>query len=145
MVAPRSTGKLFFSDGASDYVCSGAAVNTPERNVVLTAGHCSSITGATGFGSPAAWPAALIDVEIGALHDGDGEQASFSKVTVSPDYLLTDGNDISILKLTKAASHAPTKVAGTGNRAIWAAGVTATIAGWGASREELIVMFERDR
>ncbi|UUW88250.1 trypsin-like serine peptidase [Pimelobacter simplex] len=46
VVAPRSTGKLFFSDGASDYVCSGAAVNTPERNVVLTAGHCVN-SGAT--------------------------------------------------------------------------------------------------
>lgn len=46
VVAPRSTGKLFFSDGASDFVCSGAAVNTPERNVVLTAGHCVN-SGAT--------------------------------------------------------------------------------------------------
>lgn len=46
VVAPRSTGKLFFSDGTSDYVCSGAAVNTPERDVVLTAGHCVN-SGAT--------------------------------------------------------------------------------------------------
>ncbi|MCR1783014.1 hypothetical protein KVF89_10750 [Nocardioides carbamazepini] len=38
--SPRSTGKLFFSQGASTYVCSAAAVNTPERNLVVTAGHC---------------------------------------------------------------------------------------------------------
>ncbi|GAA1534363.1 hypothetical protein GCM10009788_41560 [Nocardioides humi] len=36
----RSTGKLFFRDGATAYVCSAAAVNTPERNLVVTAGHC---------------------------------------------------------------------------------------------------------
>ncbi|TNM39554.1 hypothetical protein FHP29_11770 [Nocardioides albidus] len=36
----RSTGKLFFTDGRADYVCSAAAINTPERDLVVTAGHC---------------------------------------------------------------------------------------------------------
>jgi V8-like Glu-specific endopeptidase len=38
--APRSTGKLFFSDNGLDYVCSAAAIDTRRRNQVITAGHC---------------------------------------------------------------------------------------------------------
>ena len=38
--APRSTGKLFFSDNGADYVCSAAAIQTKKRNQVITAGHC---------------------------------------------------------------------------------------------------------
>ncbi len=38
--APRSTGKLFFSDNGADYVCSAAAIKTKKRNQVITAGHC---------------------------------------------------------------------------------------------------------
>lgn len=37
---PATTGKLFFSKGGEDYVCSGAVVNTPNNSVVSTAGHC---------------------------------------------------------------------------------------------------------
>lgn len=40
LTAPRSTGKLFFTSGRNDYVCSAAAVNTAEKNVVITAAHC---------------------------------------------------------------------------------------------------------
>ncbi|TQK71377.1 hypothetical protein FBY23_3169 [Nocardioides sp. SLBN-35] len=36
----RSTGKLFFSDGGTNYVCSASSVNTPEKDLVVTAGHC---------------------------------------------------------------------------------------------------------
>lgn len=37
---PRTVGKLFFSDGGADYVCSAAAIKTPKANQVITAGHC---------------------------------------------------------------------------------------------------------
>lgn len=38
---PHSTlGKLFFSDGFSNFVCSGAAVVCGNLNLVMTAGHC---------------------------------------------------------------------------------------------------------
>ncbi|WP_436699828.1 trypsin-like serine peptidase [Nocardioides sp. BYT-33-1] len=47
--SPRSAGKLFFSQGASTYVCSAAAVNTPERNLVVTAGHCVNTGGVPGY------------------------------------------------------------------------------------------------
>jgi V8-like Glu-specific endopeptidase len=36
----RTTGKVFFTLGADDYVCSGSAVDSPDRSTVLTAGHC---------------------------------------------------------------------------------------------------------
>ena len=37
----RTTGKVFFSLGVDDYVCSGSAVDAPDRSTVLTAGHCA--------------------------------------------------------------------------------------------------------
>jgi V8-like Glu-specific endopeptidase len=39
--APYSTvGKVFFSLGPSDYVCSGTAVASENKSAVMTAGHC---------------------------------------------------------------------------------------------------------
>lgn len=37
-----ATGKVFFTMGATDYVCSGSLINeaTTGRSIVLTAGHC---------------------------------------------------------------------------------------------------------
>lgn len=40
LTAPRSVGKLFFTMPEGNAVCSAAAVNTAEKNVVITAGHC---------------------------------------------------------------------------------------------------------
>lgn len=48
VAAPRSVGKLFFSDATSDYVCSAATVNTAGKNVVITAGHCANTGGTSG-------------------------------------------------------------------------------------------------
>lgn len=36
----QTTGKVFFSLGSSSYVCSGSAVTSAGRSLVLTAGHC---------------------------------------------------------------------------------------------------------
>jgi V8-like Glu-specific endopeptidase len=36
----RTTGKVFFSLGGGDYVCSGSAVASGDRSTVATAGHC---------------------------------------------------------------------------------------------------------
>jgi secreted trypsin-like serine protease len=113
------------------FLCTGTLI---APNYVLTAGHCSSITG-EATGSPATWPAALIQVTIGSYHDGDGEKASVSSVTAHPNYLATSGYDISLLKLTKNSAKAPTKVAGTADTAKWAPGTLETIAGWGVTSE----------
>lgn len=37
---PRTAGKLFFRVPGGDAVCSAAAITTPKRNQVITAGHC---------------------------------------------------------------------------------------------------------
>jgi hypothetical protein len=44
----RTNGKVFFTDGGSNYVCSGTAVLSGNRSVVWTAGHCVH-DGASGF------------------------------------------------------------------------------------------------
>lgn len=46
----RTTGKVFFTLNGTDYVCSGTAVDSAGRDVVLTAAHC------TGNG-PGEWAA----------------------------------------------------------------------------------------
>ena len=108
--------------------CTGTLIDPTH---VLSAGHCGSATGAA-VGSPIAWPTPLIDVRIGSNKIGEGEQVPVSSVVISPDYLgLDDRNDISILTLSEPSVHAPTQVAGAGERSIWNAGVLATIAGWG--------------
>jgi V8-like Glu-specific endopeptidase len=37
---PTMHGKVFFSDGAANYVCSGTALTSGNQSVVWTAGHC---------------------------------------------------------------------------------------------------------
>jgi secreted trypsin-like serine protease len=113
------------------FLCTGTLI---APDTVLSAGHCSSITGAA-VSTPAAWPPQLVDVEIGGLHEGEGDNPAVSKITVHPNYLLGSGYDISVLKLSRASTQAPVKVAGSGERATWAAGTTETIVGWGATEE----------
>jgi trypsin len=113
------------------FLCTGTLI---APDTVLTAGHCSSVTGAA-VSSPISWPAPLIDVTIGSYRDGDGEPAKVSKVTIPPQYLVSSGSDVSLLTLTKASSKTPVKVAGAADRSIWSAGTTETIAGWGVTQE----------
>jgi trypsin len=112
------------------FVCTGTLIDSTH---VLSAGHCGSATGAA-VASPVGWPTPLIDVRIGSNKSGEGEQVPVSQVTVSPDYLgLTNRNDLSILTLEHASTHAPTQVAAGSERSIWNPGVLATIVGWGVT------------
>jgi len=46
----RTIGKVFFTrPGWGDYVCSGTAVNSPNKSVVWTAGHCVEAGASGGF------------------------------------------------------------------------------------------------
>ena len=111
--------------------CTGTLISP---DTVLSAGHCGSLTGAA-VASPASWPPQLVNVTIGSHNSGDGERVPVSSITVSPSYLATSGNDISVLKLSRNSVKAPTKVAGAGERGLWTAGTLATIAGWGTTSE----------
>ena len=112
--------------------CTGTLIDSTH---VLTAGHCASLTGASGYGSPAAWPAALIDVRIGGHTPGSGERVPVSKATVHPNYLVSAGYDLTVLTLSRASTKAPTQVAGPSDRALWDAGDMGTIVGWGVTEE----------
>jgi secreted trypsin-like serine protease len=113
------------------FLCTGTLI---APNYVLTAGHCGSITGAA-VASPVTWPAPLIDVRIGGNKAGQGKLYPVSSVTGHPNYLATQGYDISLLKLSTDATQTPVKVAGTADRALWNAGVNQTIVGWGTTSE----------
>ncbi len=113
------------------FLCTGTLV-TP--NWVLSAGHCSSVTGAA-VATPASWPPQLINVRIGGVTQNDGENRTVSRVVMHPDYLLTSGYDISLLQLSQSSTMGPTQVAGAGERSIWSPGTLATIVGWGATEE----------
>lgn len=113
------------------FSCTGTLISP---HAVLSAGHCGSLTGA-GFASPASYPPQLVTVRIGSNKPGQGEQVPVSSVVVSPAYLATAGNDISILKLSRNSSKPPTKVASAGERGLWTPGTLATIAGFGTTSE----------
>jgi hypothetical protein len=51
----RTHGKVFFRMGGVDYLCSGTAVNAPNRSLVWTAGHCVYEPGLLGAGFATNW------------------------------------------------------------------------------------------
>jgi len=114
------------------FLCTGTLISP---TVVLTAGHCGSVTGAA-VATPAGWPAPLINVRIGSNKPGaGGETVPVSRVIVEPSYLATQGYDISLLKLSRASTKAPVKVSGTGEGSLWSPGTLESIVGFGATEE----------
>ncbi|HYH89822.1 MAG TPA: serine protease [Solirubrobacteraceae bacterium] len=93
------------------------------------------MTGGAGVASPAAWPPQAIDVYIGSNKSGQGELVPVQSVTMQPSYLLNAGYDISLLKLARNSSKAPTRVVGAAGASLWAAGTLEEIVGFGTTEE----------
>jgi secreted trypsin-like serine protease len=103
---------------------------------VLSAGHCGSITGGI-LGTPIGWPPGAVVVTLGTTRaDGSGGQRiGVDKVTVSPSYFATTGNDISLLHLEAPATATPVRIVGSNGADLWKTGTLATIAGFGVTSE----------
>ena len=72
--------------------CTGTLISP---DTVLSAGHCGSLTGGAGLGSPAAWPAPA-DHRAGsaATTRGTASRCRSAASAISPNYLISDGNDV---------------------------------------------------
>ena len=108
---------------------------------VITAGHCTSVSGAFSEGlvpSPVTFPASAYTVFLGTPNaDGSGgERHTVSQVVIDPDFLVTngDGNDVSLLHLS-TPSKQPTMQIAPDKPKLWAAGVMATVAGFGTTSD----------
>lgn len=139
LVQPGSFG--YVADvliGGSDEGCSGVLI-APDW--VLTAGHCASLTGLASQGlvpSQAALPPSEFKVELGTPYaDGrGGEIHTVKKVSIDPDYLVTNGvgNDATLLQLTTPSKVTPMLIA-PADPTLWRGGVLGTIAGFGTTSE----------
>lgn len=104
---------------------------------VLTAGHCSSLTGGLGIATPLAYPPSAFSVVVGSVASSGagGERVAVDRVVVPGGYLLTAGFDTSLLHLASPARTAPTPVAGVGFEPLSAPGVLGELAGFGLTAE----------
>ena len=127
------------------FVCSGTLI---APRWVMSAGHCSSITGPTEQGTPIPTLPQLIQVSLGTSKaqpfpelpgDGPGIHPQVANVYVEPDYNFAthgSGYDVSLIELTEDVNLPTVKVAGKGEEALWKPGTMATIAGFGATCED---------
>jgi secreted trypsin-like serine protease len=127
------------------YSCTGTLV-TPTH--VVTAAHCTNVAAPTQFAAvPLGQPGQLVELTIGAHKtptsyidagyngESDGEEHVAKSVAVSPGYLgvQSHNNDVAVIELSRPSAKTPIKIAGPGERSLWAPGTLATIAGFGVT------------
>jgi secreted trypsin-like serine protease len=125
------------------FACTGTLVDPTH---VVTAGHCSSITGAA-VATPVGTPGQLIEVYLNSVkaHEFEGQRVGVKQAHVHPDYIFLNNpsgipidpspNDVSVLELAEPVNLPTVKIANASERSLWAAGTTATIAGFGDTGE----------
>lgn len=130
--APGAYPAVTYVDIANAGACTGTLI---APTVVLTAGHCGSLTG-TVIATPIGFPPSMITVSIGAeTPGGPGERIPVASVKIPPSYLSTSGSDVSLLVLEHAARATPVRIAGRGEESLWAPGVPELIVGYGSTAE----------
>jgi V8-like Glu-specific endopeptidase len=98
-----AVGRIFFSLGGTDYVCSGALVGGAEPDVVLTAAHC--VTGGPGRGRATQWAANWMFVP--GFADGRLPYGEYTahRFLVSPGWTAPSGgetDDFAFVQVTRA-------------------------------------------
>ena len=105
---------------------------------VVTAGHCSSLTGAA-IATPVGTPGQLIDVRLNSIkaHEGEGDLVPVKRAVVQPNYIFVNGSghDVALLELAEPVDLPTVKVAGTGEESLWEPGTMATVAGFGLTED----------
>lgn len=98
-----AVGRIFFSLGGTDYVCSGALVGGAQPDVVLTAAHC--VTGGPGRGRATQWAANWVFVP--GFADGRLPYGEYTahRFLVSPAWSTPDSgeaDDFAFVQVTRA-------------------------------------------
>jgi len=101
-----AVGRIFFTLGRADYVCSGALVGGPHPDVVLTAAHC--VSDGPGRGRATRW--ATNWVFVPGFTDGRLPYGEYTaqRFLVSPGWTAPGGaepDDFAFVRVTTATPH----------------------------------------